>query len=84
MTADRYEQEYVRGKPKDKVRKVGASKRHGTKVTFLPDAEIFSELEFNDKTILDHLAPEAYLTKGIRINFFDRRRAVPVSLRILF
>jgi DNA gyrase subunit B len=75
----KYEQEYKRGKPEYKVRKVGASKNHGTRVTFSPDAEIFSELEFNDKTILDHLRQTAYLTKGVRINFFDRRAAVPIA-----
>ena len=46
---------------------------------FSPDAEIFSELEFNDKTILDHLRQTAYLTKGVRINFFDRRASVPIA-----
>ncbi len=71
-------QEYERGKPKYKVKKVGASKRHGTRVTFSPDQQIFSELEFNEKTILDHLRQQAYLTKGVRINVFDRRGAVPV------
>ena len=75
----KYEQEYKRGKPEYKVRKVGASKNHGTRVTFSPDAEIFSELEFSDKTILDHLRQTAYLTKGARINFFDRRGPVPIA-----
>src|SRR5258708_6236242 len=71
-----YVQEYERGKPKYKVKRVGASKRHGTKVTFSPDPQIFSELEFNDKTILDHLRQQAYLTKGVRINIFDRRTKI--------
>jgi DNA gyrase subunit B len=72
-----YVQEYERGKPKYKVKKVGASKCHGTKVTFSPDPQVFSELEFDDKTILDHLRQQAYLTKGVRINFFDRRKKPP-------
>jgi len=75
----KFEQEYKRGKPEYKVRKVGASKNHGTRVTFSPDSEVFSELEFNDKTILDHLRQTAYLTKGVRINFFDRRGPVPIA-----
>jgi DNA gyrase subunit B len=69
----KYEQEYERGIPKYKVRKVGAATGHGTKVTFSPDPTIFSETEFNDRTIIDHLRQTAYLTKGLRINFFDRR-----------
>jgi len=77
-------QEYERGKPKFKVKKVGASKRRGTKVTFSPDPQIFSELDFNDKTILEHLRQQAYLTKGVRINFFDRREKVPVAYGFYF
>ncbi len=72
-----YVQEYKRGKPVHHVKKVGASKRHGTKVTFKPDSEIFPSIEFNEKPILERLRQQAYLTKGIRINFFDRRKDVP-------
>ena len=79
-----FEQEYERGKPKYKVRKTGASKYHGTKVTFSPDPQVFSELEFNDKTILDHLRQQAYLTKGVRINVFDRRQKVPTLYGFCF
>ncbi|HVO29007.1 MAG TPA: DNA topoisomerase (ATP-hydrolyzing) subunit B [Candidatus Paceibacterota bacterium] len=80
----KFEQEYVRGVPKYKVRKVGSSRRHGTKVTFSPDPQIFSELEFNDRTILDHLRQQAYLTKGVRINVVDRRSKVPVFYGFYF
>ena len=77
-------QEYERGKPKYKVKKVGASKRTGTRVTFLPDAQIFNELDFSDKTILDHLRQQAYLTKGVRINVFDRRAKTPLFYGFCF
>ncbi len=70
-------QEYKRGVPEYKVKKIGASKRHGTKTTFSPDPTIFSEMEFNDKVILERLRQQAYLTKGVRINFYDRRQPVP-------
>ena len=72
-----YVQEYKRGVPEYKVKKVGASKRHGTKTTFSPDPTIFSEMEFNDKVILERLRQQAYLTKGVHINFYDRRLPVP-------
>ncbi len=77
-------QEYERGKPKYKVKRVGASKRHGTKVTFLPDKQIISELEFNDRVIEEHLRQQAYLTKGVRINLFDRRGKVPILYGFYF
>jgi len=72
-----YVQEYKRGVPEYKVKKLGTSKRHGTKTTFSPDPTIFSEMEFNDKVILERLRQQAYLTKGVRINFYDRRKPVP-------
>ncbi len=79
-----YVQEYERGKPKYKVKKIGNSKRHGTKITFSPDPQIFSELTFDDKTILDHLRQQAYLTKGVRVNVFDRREKTPLFYGFCF
>ncbi len=73
-----YVQEYKRGVPSGKVKKIGACKQTGTKVSFLPDASVFSSLEFGDKKILDHLRQQAYLTKGVQINFADRRGKVPI------
>jgi len=68
-----YTQEYERGKPKFKVKKVGASKRTGTKVIFDADPEIFQKIEYDRKKILDHLRQQTYLTKGVRISFVDAR-----------
>jgi DNA gyrase subunit B len=72
-----YIQEYERGNPKAKIKKIGPSKVTGTKVIFSPDNKIFSTTDFSDKRILDHLRQQAYLTKGVRINFFDRRKKPP-------
>jgi len=68
-------QEYVRGAPKAKVKKIGKCGQTGTKVIFSPDPQIFSEIIFSDKRILDHIRQQSYLTKGIRINFFDKRKS---------
>ncbi len=68
-------QEYKRGKPEAKVKKIGTSKANGTKVSFSPDPEIFSTIEFSEKRIIDHFRQQAYLTKGLRINFLDKRKA---------
>ena len=72
-----YVQEYKRGVPLAKVKKVGAAQGTGTKITFSPDAEIFSALEVSEKRVLDHFRQQAYLTKGIRLNLIDRRKEVP-------
>ncbi len=66
-------QEYVRGKQKAKVKKLGASKLRGTIVLFDPDPEIFSEIKFSWNTIVNHLRQQAYLVKGVEINVLDFR-----------
>ncbi len=68
-----YVQEYVRGKKKAAVKKVGASKFHGTIVSFDPDPEIFAEIGWNWNTIVTHLRQQAYLVKGLEINILDLR-----------
>lgn len=69
----RYEQEYFQGKPKNKVKKTGKCKKRGTSILFEPDPEIFKEIEFNLKKILEYLRQQAYLTKGVKITVLDQR-----------
>jgi len=66
-------QEYEKGKPKNKVKPVGKAKGTGTTITFKPDAEIFTVLDFNLDTVIDHLRQQAYLTKGVKIKILDER-----------
>ncbi len=68
-----YEQEYFRGAPKTVVKKVGESKKTGTTQTFDADPQIFSEIKYDPKRILNHLRQQAYLTKGVKISFRDER-----------
>ncbi|PIY96922.1 MAG: DNA topoisomerase (ATP-hydrolyzing) subunit B [Candidatus Kerfeldbacteria bacterium CG_4_10_14_0_8_um_filter_42_10] len=68
-----WEQEYKQGKAQRKVRAVAKATGTGTKITFKPDPEIFTVLEFNWQTILDHLRQQAYLTKGVSITVMDGR-----------
>ncbi|MFH1030419.1 MAG: DNA topoisomerase (ATP-hydrolyzing) subunit B [bacterium] len=73
LDGDVYVQEYKRGAPQAKVKKIDKTKKNGTIITFNPDPQIFSTLEFKLKIILDHLRQQAYLTKGIKISIFDER-----------
>jgi DNA gyrase subunit B len=68
-----YTQEYSRGKPTTKVKKDGKSSHPGTKITFEPDPEVFKEIKFDLKKILDHLRQQAYLTPGVTIKVKDER-----------
>ncbi len=69
----KYSQEYSKGKAKTKVKKIGKCRETGTTVIFEPDPEIFKEINFDLKKILDHLRQQAYLTKGIKITVSDER-----------
>jgi len=73
----RYTQEYSKGKVKTKVKKDGKCRQTGTAITFEPDPEIFPEIKFDRKRILNHLRQQAYLTKGVRITVSDQREKPP-------
>lgn len=72
-------QEFKIGKSQKPAKAVGDAKGTGTKITFQPDSTIFSVLEYNLKTILDHLRQQAYLTKGIKLIVIDERDADPIN-----
>jgi DNA gyrase subunit B len=64
---------FERGKPTTKLEKKGSAKNTGTKVTFLPDAEIFEDTKYNADTLMNRLRELAFLNKGIKITFEDER-----------
>jgi len=66
-------QEYVRGKRKAAIKKVGSSKLHGTVQTYFADAEIFQEIKYDFDKVVSHLREQAYLVKGLRITIIDAR-----------
>ena len=68
-----WEQSYKRGVPDDQVKPVGKSKKNGTKVTFLPDSEIFKKVQYNFETLANRLRDLAFLNKGLHITLKDER-----------
>lgn len=68
-----YKQRYERGKVVTELEELGATDRHGTTVTFLPDEEIFEDTVFDYATIKQRLREMAFLTKGLRISLTDKR-----------
>src|ERR1700723_4442565 len=68
-----WEQEYSKGAPTTKLKKMGASTRKGTKIHFLPDASIFTVTEFNYDTLAQRLRELAFLNKGLEIHLTDER-----------
>ncbi len=68
-----YMQEYERGRPKYAVKQTGKSDERGTKVTFMPDSEIFPNLKFSFDTLSNRLRELAFLNAGTRITIIDER-----------
>ena len=68
-----YLQEYKIGKPVAPVKEVGNSKLTGTKISFLPDTDIFTASEFSLKKLHTRFRQQGYLTAGVRISMIDNR-----------
>ena len=70
-----YSQSYHIGKPDEPVKVIGTCdlEKHGTKVTFHPDPNIFEETVYDYDTLKQRLRETAFLTKGLRIVLTDTR-----------
>jgi DNA gyrase subunit B len=68
-----YEQEYARGIPVAPLKQTGKTRKRGTKITFQPDSQIFTETSFSFDKLSERLREKAFLNKGIRITIKDER-----------
>lgn len=64
---------FEQGAVVEDLKRIGDSKRTGTKVRFLPDVEIFTDITFVLKTIETRLEELSYLNPGLKINLKDER-----------
>ncbi|MDI9259718.1 DNA topoisomerase (ATP-hydrolyzing) subunit B [Alicyclobacillus sendaiensis] len=69
-----YVQEYERGTPLYDLKVIGTTDKTGTKVSFKPDPEIFTETTvFSAETLMNRLRELAFLNAGLEIVFEDER-----------
>ena len=75
-----YSIHFVNGAVETSLKKIGESKKDkdgklltGTKITFLPSKETFTNIEFNFKIIENRLRELAFLNTGVKINLVDKR-----------
>ena len=68
-----HRQEFARGVPAGDVQVVGDATETGTTITFLPDSQIFEEIDIDAGTVTQRLRETAFLTKGLRIKLVDER-----------
>ena len=71
----KYQQRYERGHTMYPLKEIGVcdSEETGTKVTFLPDKEIFEDTVYDYDILKQRLREMAFLTKGLRIVLRDTR-----------
>ncbi len=73
VDGERYFQRFEKGKPTMKLQDMGETSIRGTKVTFLPDSEIFEETIYEYEILKQRLREMAFLTKGLKIILRDLR-----------
>ena len=66
---------FERGKRARALEVIGETDRHGTEITFKPDPQIFTTLEFDHEMVAKRLRETAYLmgTQGVALGFEDER-----------
>ncbi|MDD2960556.1 MAG: DNA topoisomerase (ATP-hydrolyzing) subunit B [Muribaculaceae bacterium] len=69
-----YMQEYSCGHPKEPVKIIGDTEISGTKVTFLPDDNIFTETVYDYAILATRLRDLAFLNAGITLTLTDLRK----------
>jgi DNA gyrase subunit B len=71
----RHHMGFVRGQTVKKLSVAGKARGTGTTITFKPDTEIFTALEFHYQTLADRLRQLAYLNRGVTITLRDERKS---------
>ncbi|MCB0750853.1 MAG: DNA gyrase subunit B, partial [Ignavibacteriae bacterium] len=68
-----YMQEYERGAPRHEVKEIGKVNKNdtGTKITFMPDNQIFKVTKFKFDILAERMRELAFLNKNITINIKD-------------
>ncbi|MDO5040636.1 MAG: DNA topoisomerase (ATP-hydrolyzing) subunit B [Peptoniphilus sp.] len=73
-----HQQKFSRGNAVSDLEIIGTTDEEdtGTKIYFVPDGEIFDTVEFNDEVLSRRFREMAFLNKGIKIEFIDRRKDI--------
>jgi len=68
-----YQQEYAIGKPTSKLVNIGVTEGSGTKITFIPDSDIFEDTVYDFDILAHRLRELSFLNKSVTINLTDER-----------
>lgn len=72
--SDRYTMRFERGKTVQSLEKTPCVHETGTTIRFLPDDQIFEEVEFDYDVLLTRLREQAFLNAGVKITLRDERQ----------
>ena len=72
-----YQMKFSRGKITQEMTVIGVTERHGTKVTFKPDPEMFEDTVYDYEILRTRMREEAFLNAGLQIRIADRRGEEP-------
>src|ERR1700747_3097735 len=76
-----WEQSYEKGKPTNKLKQTGKTRKTGTKITFHPDPSIFEKTVYEYDTLGTRLREYAFLNKGLKITLTDERSEKSAEFR---
>ncbi len=75
----RWHQEFHRGDKAKDLEELGPAEGSGTRITFKPDPEIFTDLVYNFETLSSRLREQAFLNRGLEIQIRDERPEEPTE-----
>jgi DNA gyrase subunit B len=68
-----HQQEYAEGEPLYPLKQIGPSSKRGTELRFLPNADIFTDVEFHYDILAKRLRELSFLNSGVKIELIDER-----------
>ena len=74
-----YQMKFSRGKITQEMTIIGVTERHGTRVTFKPDPEMFEDTVYDYEILRTRMREEAFLNAGLQIRIADLRGEEPVE-----
>ena len=74
-----YQMKFSRGKITQEMTVIGVTERHGTRVTFKPDPEMFEDTVYDYEILRTRMREEAFLNAGLQIRIADLRGEEPAE-----
>ncbi len=68
-----WKQTFSRGKTDGPIKKLGSTRKKGTKIFFRPDTEIFKTIEFSAARVEKIIEEKSFLYKGLKIVFKNQK-----------